>query len=55
MCEGATCHVSFDRMAGAIFRINELNPKTTFEIFIHKVDGMSDTYRAGKRGSFHVV
>ena len=35
------------RIAGAIFRIHELNEKTTFEIFIHKVDGMSETYRQG--------
>lgn len=35
-------------MAGAIFKIHELNPTTSFEIFIHKVDGMSDTYRLGE-------
>ncbi|CAD6569931.1 MAG: hypothetical protein CYPHOPRED_003659 [Cyphobasidiales sp. Tagirdzhanova-0007] len=33
------------RMAQAMFKMYDLNPKTTFEIFIHKVDGMSDTYR----------
>jgi hypothetical protein len=43
--------MSVCRIAGAIFRIHELNEKTTFEIFIHKVDGMSETYR---QGQFHL-
>lgn len=38
---------SLERIAGAIFRIHELNARTTFEIFIHKIDGMSETYRQG--------
>ena len=37
------------RMAQAIFKLHKLNTKATFEIFIHKVDGMSDTYRLGRQ------
>lgn len=39
------------RLQYTIVKVYEVNPNITFEILIHKVDGLSDEYKDGKKTS----
>lgn len=40
---------SLSKLYTTVTRVHKLNPNMAFEVFIHKVDGLSDEHKIGRR------